>query len=134
MATLSSKINELSGLATAAQGVLADTAVQPNDSSVTKAWVNYDHFYTNSVRDSFNVSSMTDISVGIATMNLSSAMSTSSNYSVSISGEHHSTVILGFAGFCTPVNAASCGLRSTNVNGAFFDNAYLFGSTHGDLA
>ena len=75
MATLSSKINELSGLATAAQGTLADTAVQPNDSSVTKAWVNFDGTGTVAIEDSFNVASITDIGVGYYTVNISSNMS-----------------------------------------------------------
>jgi hypothetical protein len=97
MATLSSKINELSGLATAAQGTLADTAVQPNDSpafatvTVTnitdgtdtvatgyvvngsaKAWVHATD--TVVIRDSFNVASGVDNGTGDYTYTYTAAL------------------------------------------------------------
>jgi hypothetical protein len=99
-----------------------------------KAWVNFDQFFTNSVRDSFNVSSATDEGVGVVGVSFSSAMSSSSEYLIAVNGEHHEGVQLGFAGFCAPLSTASCGLRSVNITGAYFDNKYVFGLVHGDLA
>jgi hypothetical protein len=72
---------ETSNNATLAQGVLADTAVQPNDSSVAKAWINFNGQGTVAIRESMNVSSITDNASGKYTTNFSSSFS-NTNYAL----------------------------------------------------
>ena len=50
--------------------------------SAAKAWSNFDQFYTNTLRDSFNVSSAVDDAQGESLINLSNSMSNSSYVTV----------------------------------------------------
>ena len=50
-----------------------------------KAWVNFDGENTVAIRDSFNVSSITDTGTGQYTINFSSAM-TNANYAIATAG------------------------------------------------
>jgi hypothetical protein len=131
MATLSSKISELSGLATAAQGVLADTAVQPNDSSVAKAWVNFNGTGTVAVRNSMNVASITDNGVGNHTVNFTNSMSADYSALVTVRNENGvvSTTLTP-----APVNTSSFGMYTWTTTNALADVSTLCGTTHGDLA
>ena len=61
-----------------------------------KAWVNYDQKDTVSVRDSHNVSSVTDTSTGIHQINFSNAMG-NANYAVSVTINGSGATATGFA-------------------------------------
>jgi hypothetical protein len=61
-----------------------DEIVDTNSSQVCKAWVNFNGQGTVAIRDSHNVSSITDNGVGDYTVNFSTAMP-DSNYSASAS-------------------------------------------------
>ena len=65
---------------------IADDAVtdaKQNLSGVAKAWVNFNGTGTHAIRDSFNVSSITDDAIGQYTVNFSTAMS-NTNYCVTV--------------------------------------------------
>jgi hypothetical protein len=149
---------ETSNNATLAQGALADSAVQPNDSpafdTVTvanisdgtdtvetgyvvngsaKAWVNLNGTGTAAIRGSMNVSSLTDNGIGLYAANFTNSMG-SANYMVNVSAS-------------TPINSVHTDLLTLAVNSASFgvinntgsaiaraDSTVLCTSTHGDLA
>jgi hypothetical protein len=98
-----------------------------------KSWVNLNGTGTVAIRDSENVASLTDNGTGEYTVNFTNAMA-NQNYSPNGDGEHHSGVVLGYAGFVGAVLETSFRISSINVNGIFFDNGLITGSVHGDLA
>ena len=106
------------------------------NSGSAKAWVNFNGTGTIAARDSFNLSSLTDVSTARHAISLSSSMS-SSNYSVTV-----------FAGGTD--NDINCSLEATtnhtmtaseyrtvlrqNTTNTLEDMSYVFSSIHGDLA
>jgi len=82
MSTL--KVNTLQD----ASGGNASTTEQISEGRV-KAWVNFDGAGTVAIRDSFNISSITDNHTGTYTANFSSAFA-NVNYTAVISGGHDS--------------------------------------------
>ena len=90
-----------------------------------KAWVNFNGTGTVAIRESFNVSSITDNGTGSYTANFTNAMPTA-DCAVSVTGEHNSGVVLGFAGYVSSnSNAAGTQVVSINANGAAFDNSHM---------
>ena len=71
-------------------------AIPALDKRMAKAWVNYDQKDTVSVRDSYNVSSVTDFSTGIHLVNFATAMA-NANYAVSVTMNGSGTTAAGFA-------------------------------------
>ena len=63
---------------------------------LAKAWINFDGTGTIAIRDSFNVSSITDDATGKYTVSLTTAMS-NSNYCVISSGHLFETTVTGNA-------------------------------------
>ena len=63
---------------------------------LAKAWINFDGTGTIAIRDSFNVSSITDDNTGKYTVSLTTAMS-NSNYCVISSGHLFETTVTGNA-------------------------------------
>ena len=59
-----------------------------------KAWINFDGTGTIAIRDSFNVSSITDDATGKYTVSFTTAMS-NSNYCVISSGHFYETTVTG---------------------------------------
>ena len=92
--------------------------------TLCRAFVNFDGTGVVAIRASFNVSSITDTGTGQYTVNFTNAM-TAANFSMSLSGNHHNDVALGFAGFLGVFTTTSAGFRSTNVNGNDYDNDLL---------
>jgi len=159
MATLSSKINELSGLATADQGTLADTAVQPNDSpafatvTVTnitdgtdtvatgyvvngsaKAWVNFNGTGTVAIRDSVNVASITDNGTGYYNINWSSAFS-AADYAMTSNAQNGNAGDFNRVSSSMPFSTSYAPINvwapsSTTVQ----DSVHAQAKAHGDLA
>ena len=76
------------------------TTTQPSipalDKRMAKAWCNYDQKDTVSVRDSYNVSSVTDVGTGIHQVNFTNAMA-NANYAVSVTMNGSGTTAAGFA-------------------------------------
>ena len=101
--------------------------------SAAKVFCSFDQYYSNAVRDSFNVSSVIDVSTGRSQFNLTSQFS-SSDYSVVITGKLAAIGFLATAvhGSSTPTASqyeAATGNTSNSV-----DCPYVFSSAHGDLA
>ena len=71
-------------------------AIPALDKRMARAWVNYDQKDTVSVRDSYNVSSVTDFSTGIHLVNFSTAMA-NANYAVSVTMNGSGATAAGFA-------------------------------------
>ena len=92
--------------------------------TLARAWVNFNGTGTVAIRDSYNVSSITDNGTGNYTVNFGSAMS-SINYSTVISGDHHYSALYGFAGYVSSTTTSSVGVLSVNVDGTFYDNALM---------
>jgi len=105
-----------------------------------KAWVNFNGTGTVAIRDSGNVSSITDNSTGLYTANLTNAMA-NSNYEVSGSaGNSTSTVsqeIIFYGSNVTPVSPSTTAVGTKVINSAataIQDAAYVTFAVFGDLA
>tara|TARA_A200000113_G_scaffold3671_1_gene3952 strand:+ start:1789 stop:2193 length:405 start_codon:yes stop_codon:yes gene_type:complete len=109
-------------------------------SGSAKAWVRYNQA-TPGVNDSFNISSVTDVSTGEAQINLSSAFS-SVNYSVSgIAGLNDGTdtqyvVAIGIRRGAAPTasNYTTQVQRNLATNSGEYDAHIQMTAAHGDLA
>ena len=84
-----------------------DEIVDTNSSQVCKAWVNFNGTGTVAIRDSFNVSSITDNGTGDYKVNFTSNMTTI-NYTIS--------------GTCHEFD-----------NGSYTSNGYFFGRNHHEV-
>lgn len=99
---------------------------------LVKAWVNFDGTHgtspytiaNNGIRDSFNVSSVTDVTTGRYTVNLTTAMS-NSNYCVISSGHLFETTVTG--------NAREVGANNLTTS-SYMLNVTYNGSTNQDAA
>ena len=107
-----------------------DTSYVVNGSA--KAWVNFDGTGTVAVRDSNNVSSITDAGTGQYFVNVSSSMA-SANFSVSAVSQSWSDVAsLGGAGDDMSASGTPVRFRDYAAN---YDNPSIATTTiHGDLA
>jgi len=98
-----------------------------------KAWVNFDGTGTVAVRNSYNVSSLTDVSAGTYNVNFSSSM-TAADYAIS---GVTAPVAAQDLDFYTdgPQNTASYARVYNSQPGiASVDAGYMLLSIHGDLA
>lgn len=100
--------------------------------SAAKAWVNFNGTGTVAVRDSLNVSSLTDDGVGSYTVNFSNAFNTANFTSAISSGATGSTI-------CSDISYQ--GWKGTTLcrvghyeAGSVVDQDSMTLSTHGDLA
>lgn len=84
------QVNGTSGL------VFPDTSTQTTGKQVCKAWVNFNGTGTVAIRDSFNVSSITDNGTGNYFINFTSALS-NANYAVTGIGSHVVGVVALFS-------------------------------------
>ena len=113
--------------------VSVPTATVVNGSA--KAWVNFNGTGTIAIRDSFNVSSLTDNSTGNYTYNFTSAFG-SANYAWSISGG-----VTGYLMDYSSADRATTNLRIRNGSGVWngssfvdIDATFAVSTIHGDLA
>ena len=96
-----------------------------------KAWVNFNGTGTVAIRDSLNVSSLTDNATGNYLVNLTNSLS-SANHSGAGSTWRDG---IGFGFFSTPPYTASSVYALTGTDaGTFSDNSDNSASIHGDLA
>ena len=99
-----------------------------------KAWVNLNGTGTIALRDSFNVSSTTDLGVGQYRFSFSSAM-LNANYCGHISTEENGlSPTVGINNSGSGIAAGSCDVETHIYNGGSFDAQYVLFSLLGDLA
>lgn len=103
--------------------------------SAAKVWANYNGTGTPAVRDSFNLSSITDNGTGDNTVNLSNSMS-NSNYSTSGSGNEQDNNTGFYVRMLSPINRASGTYRffCSHTDGTKADFEYVAPQIYGDLA
>ena len=102
--------------------------------SAAKAWLNLNGTGTIAARDSFNISSTSDISTGIYTATVTNSFS-DANFVYSIASGWTS----GGQGVHQEVHedritSSVLGLGTMNTSNAAADSANIFSSAHGDLA
>lgn len=96
-----------------------------------KAWVNFNQTGTDTINNSFNISSLTDNGTGLTYINLSSAMAYTA-FSLS----HSAIVNSNFADAevtNSPVNASQIYFASVEA-ASVYDKTYASCIAHGDLA
>ena len=110
-------------------------AVTLTQQSAAKFWANYNGTGTPAVRDSFNLSSITDNGTGDNTVNLSNSMS-NSNYSTSGSGAEQDNNTGYYVRMLSPITRASGTYRffCSHTNASKADFQYVAPQIHGDLA
>lgn len=114
-----------------ATGETASRAV----SGVAASWVNMDGTGTISVRDSLNVTSLTDIGTGQYRVNVSSSMA-NANYAVAIGAKDNAYGNQNFTGKQSNSTQTTSlyALLSYSGSNAYEDNENYMASVHGDLA
>jgi hypothetical protein len=97
-----------------------------------KAWVNFNGTGTIAIRDSFNVSSLTDNGTGAYNYNLTNSMN-NTNYVDLTRGADTAS---GFVQLSTVTNntVSAVYIQSRNSSFSIGDSAYNIGQVHGDLA
>ena len=100
-----------------------------------KAWMNLNGTGTIAIRDSFNVSSVTDNSNGAYTQNFTSSFS-NGNYCTNVTGTHDggSYVSWGAVANDTPPSTTAFRGDYLNNSGTLTDVSYAQTSSFGDLA
>ena len=110
---------------------ISDTAgtgpVTLTKQSAAKAWCNFNGIGTIAARDSFNVASLTDNSIGNYNINLTNSMSNTSYCWSGINNNFHNAT-------STVVTTSSYNLQSYNSSHASVDVDLFNSATHGDLA
>ncbi len=94
-----------------------------------KAWVNFNATGTAAIRDSFNVSSITDLDVGRFTVSFSSNMP-NSNYAVVASGGNQGTAA-GMAYMYSPTTSQT-NVENVTANDALLDSPFFCVAIFGD--
>ena len=133
------KVDELRGIASAGSITVTSeggAATQSLQQGLAKVWVNFNGTGTVAIRDSFNVSSLTDVTTASYSVNYASAMNTA-NYSVggtlkyTGSGTGLSLTLTG----STPLTTTQADVfaNADNSVGAA-DNDTMLVNVHGDLA
>jgi hypothetical protein len=90
-----------------------DEIVDTNSNQICKAWVNFNGTGTVAIRDSYNVSSITDGGTGYYTINFSSSMA-NANYSVTANTQ------MNYGGYGTQ----NCGLWATTTTSTTIRTMY----------
>ena len=102
-----------------------------------KAWINFNQTSTQAIRDSFNISSITDAATGqtspIAfTNSMSDANFSPTHFNNANTGNNHSAFGNNFAGGCGGLATGSFGTSSYNTG--YVDAELNYNSINGDLA
>ncbi len=91
---------------------------------IAKAWANFNQTSTQAIRDSYNVSSITDIGTGASTINFSTALS-SADYSAVVSGSVVSGLSMNYSIGIGSLAATSVGVYREDANGNAYDGTYM---------
>ena len=111
------------------------TSVVANGSA--KAWINFNQTSTQAIRDSYNISSITDAATGqtspIAfTNNMSDSNFSPTHFNNANTGNNHTAFGNNFAGGCGGLATGSFGTSSYNTG--YVDAELNYNSINGDLA
>ena len=102
--------------------------------TAAKAWVNFDGTGTVAIRDSFNVSSITDNGTGDYTVNFTNAMS-DGNYAIcatrSQNGNTNPAYIMQVRDTFNPPTSSGFTLTSNGTTGGTTDSKYVFVTVFG---
>jgi hypothetical protein len=98
-----------------------------------KAWGSFDQYYTNSMLESFNISSFSDLGTGAGAVNLSSAMTSASYPYTALSYVFGVTYAFVSKGGSTASQASIVTMRNDSTTTAI-DPTHCCFSVHGDLA
>ena len=96
-----------------------------------KVWCRWDFSESNTIKDSLNVSSLSDDSTGTNTINYSSAMS-DANYSA-VTGVVRNARVAGPTSN-SGVTASTIKILSYNSSGSLYDSVFVSTQVDGDLA
>ena len=127
------KTNTLKGQTTAGSiTVQGEGAATTNlQQGLAKVWCRWDFSETNTIKDSFNVSSLSDDATGTNTINYSSAMS-NANYSA-VTGVVRNARVAGPTAN-SGVTASTIKILSYNSSGSLYDSVFVSTQVDGDLA
>ena len=95
-----------------------------NQARIAKAWANFNQTSTQAIRDSYNVSSITDIGTGASAINFSTALS-SADYSAVVSGSVVSGLSMNYSIGIGSLAATSVGVYREDANGNAYDGTYM---------
>lgn len=123
----------------AAANISVDTTYVVNGSA--KAWLNFNQTSTQAIRDSFNVSSISDTGAGRTQVTLTSAM-LNNDYMALIGLRMQSTVTNDGSSGGVDTSDGSTSITTTQFQYSYINNAssadadtpYAGGAVHGDLA
>ncbi len=102
-------------------------------SGVAAAWVNFNGTGTIAIRDSVNVSSLTDENTGEYKVNLSNSFA-AADYCLTLSGSHNTTADEGIDIDISGFLSGSFAYNNRNGASTYYDTAILCGEANGDLA
>ena len=106
-------------------------AVSTVASGSAKAWVNFNATGTPAARDSFNISSITDLETGRFTLNFSNSMDNADFAAVTSGGSHN---VAGMFGYMYSPTTSSTNLEFINTSASLADPVFATSDVNGDLA
>ena len=95
-----------------------------NQARIAKAWANFNQTSTQAVRDSYNVSSITDSGTGASTINFSTALS-SADYSAVASGPNTSSLSMNYSIGVGSFATTSVAVYREASDGTAYDGTYM---------
>ena len=103
-------------------------------SGIAAAWANYKGTTTNAIRDSVNISSVTDSGTGIYDFNFTNAFANDDYASPSAAANAAGSFRCAFAHDGDVVSTTSFRVRTENSSSTSVDSAYVHTEALGDLA
>ena len=133
------KVDELQGIVSAGNITVTSeggSATQSLQQGLAKSWVTVNQTGTQAVRDSLNVSSITDVQTGSTTVTVSNAMS---NSDFSMTNGIHTPSGITWPAWGSAVGGATPSttiyqIGAWDYTGNYLDTSYNHGTIHGDLA
>ena len=95
-----------------------------NQARIAKAWANFNQTSTQAIRDSYNVSSITDSGTGASTINFSTALS-SADYSAVASGPNTSSLSMNYSIGVGSFATTSVAVYREASDGTAYDGTYM---------
>ena len=95
---------------------------------LAKSWINFNGSGTIAIRDSFNVSSITDNGTGDYTVNFTNNMGTATDYVVVASRDNFTAATV----LCRNQTTSSYDLAYVQPGVAFYDSTFMFAVVFGD--
>ena len=95
-----------------------------NQARIAKAWANFNQTSTQAIRDSYNISSITDSGTGASTINFSTALS-SADYSAVASGPNTSSLSMNYSIGVGSFATTSVAVYREASDGVAYDGTYM---------